>query len=1558
MTSSWKTIRVFISSTFRDMHAERDQLNRFVFPELRSRCQQRGVEFVGIDLRWGLTAEEARGDGALQTCLEEIERCRPFFVCLLGERFGWVPPPHNIKRDFYEQIRNSPQLVSAKAERLDEWYRLDESSEPPVYQLRRDRELPPDLAEWFVRFWELQKLPLAGHSITAREIMRGVFEKNYPATRAFFYLRQPGITDSPEFPKSFVPVFTEVEPRNQSKVRSVRNQIEERADQFTVRTYEGHYAGLRIDPAILPPQLSAQERKILKAGLIQTEDIPHLSEEVRQIVNRQSTVALTGMDELGQMILDDLWSAIEAELGDQKLLPQQNENEHLRERLWHRRFLEERTRLIDPKHYVRSFVGREKILTPMLAYAREGINQPLVITGLPGSGKSALLAEFALRCEEKFRDTLVLSHFIGASPGSAELSRTLYSLCTELQRHSNLNLEVPDDPHRLQSKLKVFLEQAAARRPVILILDALDQLNSSTRGADLDWLPAQLPRGVHIIVSTSPGESLDALRNRSENALILELGELTDDDRRVIVDQQLARRRKKLTAEQLTKLLDPQHRPDIGLPLYLQVAVEELCLFGSHEDLEQRIDRLPGTVEELFAQVLARLEADHGWELVQSVCGWIAVSRAGLLESEITDLLRRMNEQVAPRHWSQLYRSLEFYLKPAAEKEDLALIDFAHVQLRNAVYTRYFEMASPQGEPTEACRARHHDLISYYHTQLNPVGKQPWSGDSPRGLAELPYHQLSGHFIEELEATLTDLQFLQAKCRAGRVYDLTGDYAACLNQLAGNRQRVQDEQSLREHYSRELIAYAKAHARENTSQIPLPEPPDTRQTLESMRNAEAGRVEQSPDEIANTPAARIGEFARFISSHAHVLKDFPDEIIPLAFNSVARGIVAERAGSLIDSLSRSWLCRVSRPPTHSNSPLCVRMLTGHKGFVHSVALTADGMKAISSSADKTLRVWDISSGECLKSIEGHKGPIFSLAITPDAKTAISSALQYGQDKPIRVWDLMSGEFLRTLAQYKGWAQALAITPDGAKAISAGEDQIVHIWDVKQRKCLKSLKGHTEAVRAVDITPDGRKAISGGNDKTVRVWDLTTGKCLRTISNTGDVAALAITPDGKKAVHPYFVWDLESGECLRKLTGHTGRPLSLALTPDGRTAVMGCQSQNVISVWDVDRGERLRILSGHSGWVYGVAITPDGKTAVSASQDKTLRVWNLASGVKQETLEGHTRRINALALSPDGEWAASAGDDGKLNVWEFDSGESLCTSTGREHSVAGLIFSEDGQQIVSRYQRQKIGVWNFDSLECTTRHSESEEWLLPGTVTANARTAILARTPETLAVLDIQTGKSLCTLPGHTGGVFAVALIADGTRAAVASLDKALRIWDLQSGDCLKTLTGLPFRPEKTAVSPDAETVLFQTSGKSLYVWNVSDRLWDQMTRESVQTIEGYAGGEFALIPGREGNLLIAGGEGDTLCAWDTASGNCVQTFSGSPGAGRLRLIKITPDGKRMVSSSHDATLRLWNLETGTLDSVYPLDSQCTALSEFQGNRIVAGTEKGQLHFLKLCLASE
>jgi nephrocystin-3 len=91
--------RIFLSSTFKDLQPEREQLIKKVFPQIRALCRERGVDFTEIDLRWGITDEEARSGKIIRICLEEIDKCRPYFLGILGSRYGWRPQISDIETD-------------------------------------------------------------------------------------------------------------------------------------------------------------------------------------------------------------------------------------------------------------------------------------------------------------------------------------------------------------------------------------------------------------------------------------------------------------------------------------------------------------------------------------------------------------------------------------------------------------------------------------------------------------------------------------------------------------------------------------------------------------------------------------------------------------------------------------------------------------------------------------------------------------------------------------------------------------------------------------------------------------------------------------------------------------------------------------------------------------------------------------------------------------------------------------------------------------------------------------------------------------------------------------------------------------------------------------------------------------------------------------------------------------------------------------------------------------------------------------------------------------------
>ena len=168
-------VRVFISSTFKDMREEREELVKFTFPELRKRCRERQVEFVDVDLRWGITDEQKAEGKVLPICLSEIEKCRPYFIGILGERYGWI------KKDMDKTL-------------LETWPWLREQKEK---------------------------------SVTELEILHGVLNDPNMEGLAFFYFRDPKSSNILETKLTKAHFYKPESDPNRLKLKALKDRIRE-----------------------------------------------------------------------------------------------------------------------------------------------------------------------------------------------------------------------------------------------------------------------------------------------------------------------------------------------------------------------------------------------------------------------------------------------------------------------------------------------------------------------------------------------------------------------------------------------------------------------------------------------------------------------------------------------------------------------------------------------------------------------------------------------------------------------------------------------------------------------------------------------------------------------------------------------------------------------------------------------------------------------------------------------------------------------------------------------------------------------------------------------------------------------------------------------------------------------------------------------------------------------------------------------------------------------------------------------------------------------------------
>ncbi|HEY9600008.1 MAG TPA: WD40 repeat domain-containing protein, partial [Allocoleopsis sp.] len=281
----------------------------------------------------------------------------------------------------------------------------------------------------------------------------------------------------------------------------------------------------------------------------------------------------------------------------------------------------------------------------------------------------------------------------------------------------------------------------------------------------------------------------------------------------------------------------------------------------------------------------------------------------------------------------------------------------------------------------------------------------------------------------------------------------------------------------------------------------------------------------------------------------------------------------------------------------------------HTQDVNSVAFSPDGKRIVSGSGDKTVRLWDATTGKPIgQPLTGHKDFVYSVAFSPDGKRIVSGS----RDKTVRLWDATTGKLIgQPLTGHEEAVSSVAFSPDGKQIVSGSYDKTVRLWDATTGKPMEQpLTGHKSGVSSVAFSPDGKRIVSGSEDNTLRLWDATTGK-----------------PIGLP------------------LTGHRYGVLSVAFSPDGKRIVSGSRDKTV-RLWDATTGKPIgQPLTGHKDFVYSVAFSPDGKRIVSGSRDKSVRLWDATTGkLIGQPLTGHEEAVSSVAFSPDGKQIVSGSYD--------------------------------------------------------------------------------------------------------------------------------------------------------------------------------------------------------------------------------------------------------------------------------------------------------------------------
>ncbi|GKT63713.1 pre-mRNA-splicing factor prp46 [Colletotrichum tofieldiae] len=304
----------------------------------------------------------------------------------------------------------------------------------------------------------------------------------------------------------------------------------------------------------------------------------------------------------------------------------------------------------------------------------------------------------------------------------------------------------------------------------------------------------------------------------------------------------------------------------------------------------------------------------------------------------------------------------------------------------------------------------------------------------------------------------------------------------------------------------------------------------------------------------------------------------------------------------------------SRPEWHPPWKL-MRVISGHLGWVRSLAVEPGNKWFASGAGDRTIKIWDLATGSLRLTLTGHISTVRGLAVSPRHPYLFSC----GEDKMVKCWDLETNKVIRHYHGHLSGVYTLALHPTLDVLVTGGRDGVARVWDMRTRSNIHVLSGHTGTVSDVKCQEADPQVITGSLDATVRLWDLAAGKTMGVLTHhKKGVRALATHPQeftfASGSTGSIKQWKCPEGAFMQNFDGHNAIINTLSVNQEN--VLFSGGDNGSMSFWDWKTGHRFQALDTTAqpgsldaeAGIMSSTFDRSGLRLICGEADKTIKIW--------------------------------------------------------------------------------------------------------------------------------------------------------------------------------------------------------------------------------------------------------------------------------------------------------------------------------------------------------------